>query len=174
MIARRRKVAPGAPPATPQATPSHSEGLSELFESREEKRPGVKRARALPDIQVAMLSAEARAKNGDWSGADARVLLGLYAWCHRAVYGVAPAELESVGEFRIASRATLRVLHDRFEDDAAQCALFIRWSWKREKERAAWAQREKRDRNRMGWRLQFSDRQVTDFRVASSTRKIGG
>jgi hypothetical protein len=26
----------------------------------------------------------------------------------------------------------------------------------------------------MGWRLQFSDRQVTDFRVASSTRKIGG
>lgn len=120
-----------------------------------------------------MLSAEARAKTGDWEGADGRVMLGLYAWCHRSVYGVAPVELESTAEFRVASRAALRVLHDRFDDDPAACAIFIRWSWKREKERAEWARANKRDRNRMGWRLQFSDRQVTDFRVARQSKRGG-
>lgn len=118
-----------------------------------------------------MLSAEARAKSGDWEGADSRTLLGLYAWCHRSVYGVEPIELRSIGEFRIAARAALRVLHSHFADDVAQCAIFIRWSWKREKERAAWAAREKKDRNRMGWRLQFSDRQVTDFLAAAASRR---
>lgn len=169
---RTRVRRPTSEPAAP-APVEVSEGLSDLLDdpSRSARVSGGSRARAMPDIQAAMLAAEGRAKSGDWSGADARTMLGLYAWCHRSVYGVAPVELENVGEFKIASRAALRVLHDRFDDDPAQCAIFIRWSWKREKERAAWAAREKKDRNRMGWRLQFSDRQVTDFRVAASARK---
>lgn len=169
---RSRVRRPTAP--APEAS-AVSEGLADFLEdpTRAHRVPGAQRARSLPDIEAAMRDAEARAKSGDWEGADARAMLGLYAWCHRSVYGVAPAELESVGEFRIASRAALRVLHDRFEDDAARCAIFIRWSWKREKERAAWASREKKDRNRMGWRLQFSDRQVTDFRVAEQARRKG-
>lgn len=122
------------------------------------------------DIDVALRAAETRARSGDWEDADARTILGLYAWCHRSVYGVAPVELENQAEFRIASRAALRMLHERFGDDAARCALFVKWSWKREKDRAAWATREKKDRNRMGWRMQFSDRQLTDFRVATAAR----
>lgn len=152
---------------------AESSGLGDFLDdpSKAGRVPGATRARPLADISAAMLSAEARSKSGDWEGADARTMVGLYAWCHRSVYNVAPVELESVGEFRIASRAALRVLHERFSDDAAQCAIFIRWSWKREKERAAWAARERKDRNRMGWRLQFSDRQITDFRVAANARK---
>lgn len=164
----RRPAAPAATPATPV-----SDGLSDFLEdpSTAHRVPGATRAKALPDIEAAMRDAEARARTGDWDGADARTILGLYAWCHRSVYGVVPAELEAVGEFRIASRAALRVLHERFDDDAARCAIFVRWSWKREKERAEWAKRERKDRNRMGWRLQFSDRQVTDFRVAETARR---
>jgi hypothetical protein len=164
----RRPTAPSSP-----SGPAVSEGLADFLDDPTKKHrvAGAQRARPLADIDAAMLSAEGRAKSGDWVGADARTMLGLYAWCHRSVYGIAPVELEGVGEFRIAARAALRVLHERFDDDPAQCAIFIRWSWKREKERAAWASREKKDRNRMGWRLQFSDKQVTDFRVAASARR---
>lgn len=168
---RTRVRRPAAAPA-PASAPV-SEGLSDFLDdpTKTHRVPGATRAKAMADINAAMLAAESRAKTGDWDGADARVMLGLYAWCHRSVYGVPPVELEGQAEFRIASRAALRVLHDRFEDDAARCAIFIRWSWKREKERAEWAKREKKDRNRMGWRLQFSDRQVTDFRVAEQARR---
>jgi hypothetical protein len=171
VITRVRRPRPPQTEEAPQI--EASSGLSALLEdpSRAGRVPGATRAKGLSDIDAAIRAAEARSKSGDWSDADARTMLGLYAWCHRSVYGVPPVELESIGEFRIASRAALRVLHDRFDDDGAQCAIFIRWSWKREKDRAAWAQREKKDRNRMGWRLQFSDRQVTDFRVAAAGRR---
>lgn len=160
-------------PTTPR--PDVSDAASDFLEEpvAAARTPGLKRAGTMPDIAAAILAAEACARSGDWSRADGRTMLGLYAFCHRSVYGVPPLELESVGEFRIASRAALRVLHDRFDDDASSCAIFIRWSWKREKERAAWATRERKDRNRMGWRLQFSDRQVADFRIALSARKGG-
>lgn len=136
-----------------------------------QRLPGMKRAAPLKDIEVAVREAERRARSGEWGDADARTLVGFYAWCHRSVYTVLPVELEGVGEFRIAARAALRVLHDRFDDDAARAAHFIKWSWKREKERADWCRANKRDRNRMGWRLQFSDRQVTDYRVATTTSR---
>jgi len=129
------------------------------------------RGRTMADIETATRAAEARAKSGDWDGADARTILGLYAWCHRSVYGITPVELEAVGEFRIAARAALRVLHEFFDDDAAACALFVRWSWKREKDRAAWAKGKGYDRNRMGWRLQFSGKQITDYRVAQTAKR---
>lgn len=144
-----------------------SEGLADFLEdpTKTARAPGAVRPKGQPEIVIAMNAAEVCAKTGDWGEANARTILGLYAYCHRSVYGVAPAELENIGEFKIASRAALRVLHDRFDDDAAACAIFVRWSWKREKERSDWATKNNRDRNRMGWRLQFSDRQVTDFRV---------
>jgi len=154
------------------ATSAVSEAASEFLAdpTKADRIPGAKRAKAMKEIEVALAAAETRAKSGEWGDADARTLVGLYAWCHRSVYDVIPVELESITEFRIASRAALRVLHERFEDDAAAAAIFIRWSWKREKERADWCRANKRDRNRMGWRLQFSDRQVTDFRVAAAGR----
>jgi hypothetical protein len=127
----------------------------------------MRRARAQSDLDAAVERATHRVKSGDWEEADGRLLVGLYAWCHRATYGFVPPELEEKAEFRAAARAALRILHDTFEDDGARVAVFMRWAWKREKERAAWRQREGIEQTRMGWRLQFSTRMVGDFRVAS-------
>jgi hypothetical protein len=158
---------------TPPEPIAVSEGLSDFLDdpTKAHRVAGATRGRALSDIQAAIRSADARAKSGEWDGADARTMLGLYAWCHRSVYSVEPVELENAAEFRAASRAALRVLHTHFDDDGARCAIFIRWAWKREKERSEWAKREKKDRNRMGWRMQFGDKLVTDFRVAASQRR---
>lgn len=138
--------------------------------SSEGRIAGAKRATKESDLEAAVSNAAARVRSGEWGDADGRLLVGLYAWCHRATYGILPPELEDRAEFRAASRAALKVLHDSFDDDGAATAVFMRWAWKREKERSAWAAREKIDRNRMGWRLQFSLRLVGDFRVATARR----
>ncbi len=131
---------------------------------------GAKRAKSDTDLEASVSNAAARVRSGEWSDADGRLLVGLYAWCHRATYGILPPELEDRAEFRAASRAALKTLHDSFEDDGPAVVVFMRWAWKREKERSAWATREKIDRNRMGWRLQFSLRLVGDYRVATARR----
>lgn len=150
-------------PAPAKSAPISS-GLEDLFEER--RAPGA-RAKSHRDIDAAILNAEACAKSGDWSRADARVIVGFYAWCHRSVYGVAPVELENVAEFRLASRAAHRMLHERFDDDVTAMVLMVRWSWRRAKQRAEWLRTQNREINRMGWRLQFSDRMLTDYRVAT-------
>lgn len=124
-----------------------------------------RRSKPLSDLEVVVSNAEARARSGEWADADARALVGLYAWCHRSVYGVLPIELELAGEFRTAVRCAGLLAHKHFADDMVSVVLFIKWSWKREKGRAKWAREKKIERNRMGWRLQFSARQVTDFLV---------
>ena len=180
MITRRRKkvTAPEQqalieePASAPARAPRDvGDALSDLFDESHKTVKG-QRGGALKDIDAAILTAEHRVRSGEWDDADAGALLGLYAWCHRSVYGVTPVELEGVAEYRAAKRAVVRVLHDRFADKPKAVALFIKWSWKREKDRAAWAAANQKDRNRMGWRLQFSDRQVTDFRVAMSARSV--
>lgn len=150
------------------SAPKVSEGLAGFMDDpiKEAKIKGGRRLPPTTEIKLAMRSAEACAKSGDWSAADARTLLGLYAFCHASVYKIAPVELENIAEFRIASRVALQLLHSHFDDDASACAIFIRWSWKREKERAAWAAKNNKDRNRMGWRFQFSAKLVTDYLVA--------
>lgn len=152
-----------------------SDALAEFMTDplKEQKIKGGKREKALSEIERATRLAEKCGETGDWSNADARTLLGLYALCHRTIYGVAPVELENVAEFRVASRAALTILHGHFSDDVVAAALFVRWCWKREKERAEWAKTANRDRNRMGWRMQFSAKLVTDFLVARAARKGG-
>jgi len=130
--------------------------------SREQRRSPSPLASALRVV-------EARIRDGGgWT--NARELVGLYAWCHRSVYKVLPVELEAQNEFSAAARAATSMLHAHFDDDMDAAVAFVKWAWQREKGRADWARREKKDRNRMGWRLQFSPRHVTDYRVAQSGR----
>jgi len=146
--------------------------LGELLDDpRAHRIAGATRSRTLSDLAVVVERVDVmiRSREG-WDDAGPRELVGLYAWCHRSVYNVLPVELEVVAEFRAASRAALSLLHQHFHDDPVAAVQFIKWSWKREQGRADWAKREKKDRNRMGWRLQFSPRQITDYRVAVSGR----
>ena len=160
MMARRRLVSPGTLHPGGENRPSVR---GSLFPDMQ-KMSGETKSTALSDIEANTKIAEARSLSGDWDGARGRVFVGLYAVCHRVVYGVAPLELEQKPEFQAASRAALSCLHGHFDDDSDALATFVRWAWKREEGRAKYAREQRWDgRKRLGWRLLFSAHTVTDY-----------
>ena len=134
------------------------------------KISGGERARPLEGLDAEILKAETRARSGEWADAKPAVFIGLYAICHRLVYGVLPLELKEQAEFRQASRSALTCLHAHFDDDCDAFATFVRWAWKREEGRAKYAKEQGWDRKRMGWRLLFSAHTVTDYRAGPGAR----
>ncbi len=137
---------------------------------KRKKRPRAPVGTRPTPIEEALVDARARAESGDWGGAGGSALVGLYAHCHEAVYGVCPAELDARDQFKVATRLAAQVVRSHFDGDCDAAAAFVRWTWLREKGREEWARREGKERGRVGWRLQFSAQLVTDFRV-DATRK---
>lgn len=117
-----------------------------------------------------MNDAKARARSGDWGGVGGSTLVGLYAMCHELVYKVIPLELKKTGTFRAASRAASSMLKSHFEGEPDEMVSFIKWAWEREKGRAKWAVENQKDRNRMGWMVQFSESMLTDYLSTRATR----
>lgn len=97
---------------------------------------------------------------GDWTNLTPEALIGLYAHLHEVVYGVLPEELadEWYPAFSMAKKF--------FESNKDRFPLpeFFRWVWSREKRRRA---ANPESDFRIGWRYQFSQKLVTDFRVAT-------
>lgn len=130
-----------------------------------------RRTKPLPAITVAMDDARRRAMTGDWTGSKGSTLVGLYAICHKMIYGVVPDELYHAATMRAASRLAASSLHVVFRDEASEAVAFIRWSWEREKRKNAWASQKGFDRSRLGWKFQFSRSLFTDYRVHRQTRR---
>lgn len=147
--------------------------IAAFLDRPSEKISGATRARKLSDLEANLRIAEDRALTGDWSGATGPTFVGLYALCHRVVYDVLPLELESVAEFRAASKLALTCLHAHFDDDVDALARFVKWAWDRERSRSAWAREKGFDKKRLGWRLVFSASMVTDYRAASGRVRTG-
>ncbi len=133
----------------------------------------MKRDKPLPKFHIAVELAKSKAASGDWEKVDGETLVGLYGLIHRMVYQVLPLELEQTRELRAAAREASRVLRQHFNGDVAAMVEFVKWCWERERGRAEWATREKKDRKRMGWRLQFGDAFVTDYRAAMMAKRRG-
>lgn len=133
-------------------------------------RPRMRKAKQLSAVDVALDDARRRAASGDWETAKGSTLVGLYALCHQMIYGVVPSELMQDSVFRIAAKLAAKQMHELFRDDPTEVAAFVRWAWEREKGRVAWAQSKSIDRNRMGWKAQFSRAMETDYRVSRTQR----
>lgn len=142
--------------------------LGGFLSSQPEKISGGRRGEKISTLSAAISKAEARARSGEWGDALPPVFVGLYAVCHRLVFGVLPLELEEQAQFRLASKLALGCLHDYFDDDGDAFASFVRWAWKREEGRARYAREQGWDRKRMGWRLLFSAHTVTDYRASTA------
>jgi hypothetical protein len=137
-----------------------------------EKGPRTRtRAKALAPIEVAMDDAKRRAASGDWSAAKGSSFVGLYAICHHMIYGVVPDELFQAGVYKVAAKIAANALHDLFADDPDAMAAFVRWCWVREKRKHNWALGNGFDRNRLGWKWQFSRALLTDYRVSTSQKR---
>lgn len=144
-----------------------------LNHGRAKAPPGTKRGRTLPPVEVAINEAERRATAADWEDATGRAFVGLYALCHRLVYGVVPVDLDAANLAR-ASKLAASCLHKHFADDRAEFVEFVKWSWEREKGKEAWALRNGVTRGRLSAMAQFSGGLVTDYRVdlARSRRHV--
>lgn len=108
--------------------------------------------------------ASRRAREEDWVGAKAAVFLGLYANCHKEVYGVEAAELEQANLRKAAFFLCNRFFKASFNEDPLEFAAFFQWVWRRE------IARMRRNTGsyvfRMTWRLMFSGTILTDWRMA--------
>ena len=134
----------------------------------EEPPPRAPRSRGLSELDAAVLEAEARSRTGKWDDARPTAFVGLYALCHRMLFKVLPGELESKVEFKGALRMAGQV-HARFEYNGEDVAAFIVWTWEREQRREKWAAGKGETRDfRVGYRLQFSPRMITDWQVERS------
>lgn len=119
-------------------------------------------------IQRARIGMEARAMSGDWGDAAPSMLVALYEWLHREVYGVAPAELDGRA-WAFATAAAKKLVATEFAGDMADVVDFMKWVWKREEGRERWRREHNRDGSRIGWRLQFFPGYLlTDYRISKS------
>lgn len=162
-MARRRRGE-----LSPRGDTAVSGPLAAFMSPGSQRMGGERRGRPLSDLELNLRVAETRALSGEWEGATGPVFVGLYALCHRLAYAVLPLELEERREFSLASRAALSTLHAHFDDDCDAFVGYVRWAWLREQGRVAWAKSQSIERNRLGWRLVFSARMVTDYRATRS------
>jgi len=130
----------------------------------------------LSKLEVSVQNAERRAVEGDWGeDVDGAVLVGLYAMCHRLVYGVLPLELEKAQEFRRAAGTAMTMLQRHFQGRAGDFVEFVKWAWAEEKRKHQWAVQQVPvvQRKRLLWQFLFVERMLTDYRISINTRKRG-
>lgn len=107
---------------------------------------------------------EAMAASGEWDGASGHHFVALYEFLHRTVYGV-EADIDRKSR-AFANAAAGRMLAKDFDGDATKAMLFVKWVWRREESREEWRRANRRDGQRIGWRLQFCfGSLVADYRV---------
>jgi hypothetical protein len=138
------------------------------------KRPrGSNAVLKMGEHERATHDAKVRAESGEWDGAKASTILGLYSMCHKIAYGCSPGELDDKVAFTNATRHVQRMMQDHFGGEASRMVGFVKWVWAREKVRVDAG----RASTRLGWRLQFSSSILTDYKAAAhmhSKRRVAG
>lgn len=112
--------------------------------------------------------------SGDFSAAEPPHAVALFEQFHTEVYGVAPADLGSK-ERAYACAAARRLLDAQFGGDVDALLEFVAWTWKDQRQKMKWVEASGNVLNfRISWYVQFSMRQVTDWRVKNHRRAVGG
>lgn len=123
--------------------------------SREKKKKAPASVSAARARQLDEEADEMR-RGRDWSEAGPGHLVSLWAWCHRAVYGVEAST--SPRERASAHALAKKLISDRFSGDARAAVAFVRWCWEREKGREKWRREQGKSGSVLGWRAQFGAR----------------
>lgn len=147
-----------------------------LFDDPTEKAPRARKTRALFGARQES-EVSAMVASGDWTGATAMHFAALYVLGHLRTYGVRP--ILSTAEYRRCAILAGNILgRDNrtgvFGGDVVAMAKFCLWSWRREKERHEWRQRNGREPSRLRPEWLFSHRSVDDWRVATEDGRRAG
>lgn len=159
-VPRRRLILPPTLTLVPPIEPAPSSVDSFAKEKKKRATRGVSQKK----FDEATERAAEMAKSSDWSKARAIDFVALYASMHERVYGAAPVMTHA--DWLNASFMATAFQRTHCENDPQRVADFFWWVWRREKEREAWRRENGRDGSSISWRLQFSARLLTDYRVA--------
>lgn len=175
MKTRKRKRPAREPQPDAKAREDASLALEEFLDEPPKKKRATSPKKSI--YELAVKSAKVRSKSGDWTGSNARVFVGLYAVCHRVVYGIEPEELKPDTEMKKAMRLARKCLKQYFDGDVEEMITFILWTWERQKGKENWALSQGRSINRLSPWFQFGGSLVTDYRKSlvdkKRTRKRG-
>ncbi len=124
------------------------------------------KSKTISDSQFARAMSEMNSMrcSGDWTLAGPRHFLALYVYCFTSIYGFEPTELTPIVRLRAAGAAG-RMLKTHFDNDSAEMANFIRWTWKGEQLTEKW-RRENPSHSGgvINWNWQFSGRLLDKYR----------
>lgn len=116
--------------------------------AKRKRNPGSYRKAHIEDVR-------ARVASGDWTDLQPSRLVALYWYCHEAVYGVTPVELDSASQWKTAMMQAANMVKRKFDGDVPRAIVFMRWLWAREREREKWRRDNGRHGRRINWRQQF-------------------
>lgn len=161
--------APEAPTAEQLASASALDAM--LGPPKKERKPrGAPRSLSPSAAKRAADEAQAMMASGEWSPAEPRHFVALYSALHLKVYGVPSEAMGKEGT--AAAGAAKRLLDREFNGDKALFVEYVRWSFQKEHRTEQWRRRENPGSTfRLGWRLLFSLRGVTEWRIALARRK---
>lgn len=172
MMARRRVCIPLDSPAP--APPTHVVALS-LEEFAPPKRPKRKTrpSTGKTDRERFYTEAEEWRAAGRWDAFKPGHFVALYGLCHEKVYGIFPTELTQASTFALARMTAKRVLEKEFDGKVQLMRAFIAWTWKREEGREKWRRENGGHGGRIGWKWQFNQSLVTEYRIDLARRLNG-
>lgn len=140
--------------------------LDEFVRDRPARKPRSVNGSAERQLFRAREECEVLAKGGEWVGAAPRHFVALYADLHEKVYETRAAEVGRKKDFLGACSAAGRLLREEFGGENRAFADYMRWVWRREREREK--RRTNGDGRRITWQLMFASRALlTDYRVAT-------
>lgn len=89
-------------------------------------------------LQILMAAIDERVEHDEWPAEDGpEMLVALFCWAHNEIYGVScTAEVARV--FRGVRSAAEKLIRVEFGGDSQKAVEYMRWVWKREREREHW------------------------------------
>ena len=139
-----------------------TEAADGSLKAKVKKKPS--RTIAAAQFNRSRVEVEEMMQTGDWSSAQPRHLVALYAIMHARIYGVEPAELGPRDCYNAATRAAALVKRE-FAGDCVAAVEYMRWAWDREEGRVIWREKNGRTPSRISVWLIFGGQLLTDMRL---------
>lgn len=131
------------------------------------------KARRKPSIDRLCKETRDFIEDDEWGDAQPRHIVGLYIILHTWCYEVAPADM--LGPILMgAMSAAKKLVTDEFGGSVDDAVAYVKWAWRREKERETWRRSKQIDGRRLTWRTLLMYREyVTEYRMAVARRQHG-
>lgn len=160
-MSARALLPPYTPPAVDPREALREAASQKLVASLPKKRKPTALTKAR--IEELQRQCEEMRAAKDFSGAGPRHMVALWFWCHEQTYAIAPAMTSR--EWTTASFAAGTLLKTHFAGEVESLVDFLRWTWAEEKRNAKWRREHGVAIVPLGWRLQFSAKQVVKWRA---------